>query len=105
MNAHSRIRDNTVKLAGLETRFLANILNPPLGGPHSKPTFFARWRHWLPSRGNVLFTLLIAFSLLAYTRNAGAFPARAPAVTSAATIPYQGRLADGIGAPSMAQWR
>ncbi len=67
--------------------------------PQSKPTFFARWHHWLPSRGNVLFTLLMALSLLAYTRSAGAFPARAPAVASTATIPYQGRLADASGAP------
>ena len=56
---------------------------------------------WLPSRGNVLFTLLVVAGLL-WASNAGALPLRSTkyAVSSSTgTIAYQGRLADSAGAP------
>ena len=57
---------------------------------------------WLPSRGNVIFTLLM-IALLVAAQTAGALPlARsqtAPAAASTGTIAYQGRLADAAGAP------
>ncbi|MEM7533827.1 MAG: hypothetical protein AAF639_16705 [Chloroflexota bacterium] len=55
---------------------------------------------WLPSKGNVVFTLL-AIGCLIWTQNAGATLLGAPAVqtTSTETIPYQGRLADASGDP------
>lgn len=57
---------------------------------------------WLPTRGNVIFTLLI-ISTLVWAQSAGAFPAPAPetetAATSTGTIAYQGRLADADGNP------
>jgi hypothetical protein len=58
------------------------------------------WRKWLPSRGNVLFTLLV-IGLFFWAQNAGAISIGAPmaAPTSTAGIPYQGRLADKSGAP------
>jgi hypothetical protein len=57
-------------------------------------------RAWLPSRGNVLFTLLVVGGLL-WAASAGALPLRAPAAagTSTGTIAYQGRLADANGSP------
>jgi hypothetical protein len=57
-------------------------------------------RAWLPSRGNVLFTLLVVGALL-WAASAGALPLRAPAAagTSTGTIAYQGRLADANGSP------
>jgi len=62
----------------------------------TKSTF--NWRSWLPSRGNVLFTLLVAAFLLGAQR-VGALNGNAPspAVTSLSTIPYQGRLTDASG--------
>ena len=59
------------------------------------------WRAWLPSRGNVLFTLLVVFTLF-WAQSAGALPWSAPAAapgTSTGTWPYQGRLADSAGNP------
>jgi hypothetical protein len=58
------------------------------------------WRTWLPSRGNVLFTLLVVVALL-WATNAGALPLRAPTLAgdSTTTISYQGRLADSTGNP------
>lgn len=58
------------------------------------------WQQWLPSRGNVLFTLLVIGSLF-WAQNAGAISLGAPlaVTTSTAGIPYQGRLADKNGAP------
>lgn len=57
---------------------------------------------WLPSRGNVIFTLIIA-GLLVLAQSVGALPlSRQEAAQSAAstsTIAYQGRLADSEGAP------
>ena len=58
------------------------------------------WRAWLPSRGNVLFTLVIVFALF-WAQSANALPWQAPslAATSTGTWPYQGRLADSAGNP------
>lgn len=58
------------------------------------------WKAWLPSRGNVLFTLLVAASLL-WVTNVGALPSQAPlaAGTSKTTINYQGYLTDSDGNP------
>ena len=58
------------------------------------------WRAWLPSRGNVLFTLLVVAGLL-WATTAGALPLRAPTLAgdSTTTISYQGRLADSSGNP------
>ncbi|MGC1378032.1 MAG: tail fiber domain-containing protein [Anaerolineales bacterium] len=56
------------------------------------------WRSWLPSRGNILFTLLVVCCLIG-TSHAWAAPQSAPALaaTSTGTIPYQGRLTDTSG--------
>jgi hypothetical protein len=58
-------------------------------------------RAWLPSRGNVLFVVIVLGALM-WAQSAGAFPGAAPAAptaTSTGTIAYQGRLADAGGAP------
>ena len=59
------------------------------------------WSHWLPSPGNVLFTLLIA-GLLIFTQqtwaNNGSESVNAPG-PSATTVNYQGRLAAPDGTP------
>ena len=57
-------------------------------------------RSWLPTRGNVLFTLLVVGSLF-WVQNAGALPSWAPAApsTSSSTISYQGYVADSSGNP------
>ena len=58
------------------------------------------WRAWLPSRGSVLFTLIIVGGLL-WAQGAGALTLGAPlaATTSTGTIAYQGRLANASGNP------
>lgn len=58
------------------------------------------WREWLPSRGNVVFTLVVVFALF-WAQSANALPWKAPAAsaTSTGTWPYQGRLADAVGNP------
>ncbi len=63
-------------------------------------TLRTTWQQWLPSRGNVLFTLLVIGSLF-WAQNAGAISLSAPltVTTSTSGIPYQGRLADKNGAP------
>ncbi len=56
---------------------------------------------FLPSLGNVIFTLLVVASLL-WAQNVGALNLLAApnaATTSTGTIAYQGRLADSSGAP------
>ena len=69
--------------------------------PASSPTVYPRHylSRWLPTPGNVLFTLLVIGSLL-WAQNAGAISLGVPtAATSISGIPYQGRLADKNGAP------
>ena len=58
------------------------------------------WRWWLPTPGNVLFTMFVIASLL-WAQNVGAISLDAPlaATTSTAGIPYQGRLANSSGQP------
>jgi hypothetical protein len=77
-----------------------DIRLPHLRIPLWWPNLPADWRAWLPSRGNVLFTLLVVGALL-WAASAGALPLRAPAAagTSTGTIAYQGRLADANGSP------
>lgn len=62
----------------------------------------SRLTTWLPSRGNVIFTLVM-IGLLVLGQSVGALPlgrlSSAPAATSTGTIAYQGRLADSAGAP------
>jgi hypothetical protein len=58
-------------------------------------------RRWLPSRGNVVFTLLVLASLF-FAGRAGALPGfqpDAPDAPSTSVIAYQGRLADAAGVP------
>lgn len=55
-------------------------------------------RVWLPSRGTVLFAIVLA-ALLFFTNRAGAFPFLAPTANSTSVISYQGRLTDAGGAP------
>lgn len=65
---------------------------------HSHKSLFSRW---LPTRGNVLFTLLM-IALLLWAQTAGALPLfSSPSTTntSQSTIAYQGRLADADGNP------
>ncbi len=63
-----------------------------------------RWHVWLPTRGNVLFTLLVLGGLF-WAVSAGALPLQLPATTSAATsassttINYQGYLTDAASNP------
>ena len=59
---------------------------------------------WLPTRGNVLFTLLVA-ALLLVAQTVGALPLGrpqgiAPTAASTGTIAYQGRLANADGNPT-----
>ena len=62
----------------------------------------SRFAAWLPSRGNVVFTLAVA-GLLILAQSVGALPlgrpVAAPSGSSTGTIAYQGRLADSAGAP------
>lgn len=55
-------------------------------------------RKWLPSRGNVLFTLVM-IGVLLWAQSAGAVPFSATGAESTGTIAYQGRLADSVGNP------
>ncbi|RIK34999.1 MAG: hypothetical protein DCC55_31685 [Chloroflexi bacterium] len=63
-------------------------------------TFALSLQGWLPSRGNVIFTLLVVGAVL-WAQQAGAITLGAPvtSATSATTMAYQGRLADASGAP------
>ena len=60
------------------------------------------WRTWLPSPGNVIFTLL-AISLAFWAQSMGALPGAswiaAPEQKSTKIMPYQGRLTDAHGNP------
>ncbi len=73
---------------------------PRIRIPIWPPNLSGNWRAWLPSRGNVLFTLLV-ISALFWAQSAGALPLPAPTApnTSTGTIAYQGRLADSAGTP------
>ena len=73
---------------------------PEISIPLWWPSLPINWRVWLPSRGNVLFTMLVLSGLL-WAGSAGAFPLGAPAAasTSTGTVAYQGRLADASGNP------
>ena len=83
----------------MKTRKHLDIRLPHLRIPLWWPDLPEDWRTWLPSRGNVLFTLLVVVGLL-WVSNAGALPLRTPAAgTSTGTIAYQGRLADADGNP------
>lgn len=59
------------------------------------------WRSWLPSRGNVLFTLLMVGGLFYAVRSGVIVSAGRPERSAASTdtIAYQGRLADSGGEP------
>jgi|GEM_PF-2556888 len=66
-----------------------------------QPEFSFNWRAWLPSRGNVLFTLVM-IAVLLWAQSAGAVLLLAPGnaqLASTGTIAYQGRLADSAGNP------
>jgi hypothetical protein len=59
-----------------------------------------KMRRWLPSRGSVIFTLVVV-GVLFWAQSAGAFSSSvsiAP-TASTSTIAYQGRLADSAGVP------
>jgi hypothetical protein len=75
-----------------------NPINPRFSIPLSLSRI--NWRAWLPSRGNVLFTLVVVFSLF-WAQSANALPWIQPAATatSTGTWPYQGRLANSAGEP------
>ena len=65
------------------------------------PDLPGNWRSWLPSKGNVLFTLLM-IGILLWAQSAGALPQSLIPNTrslSTGTIAYQGRLADSAGNP------
>ncbi len=72
--------------------------------PRERPS--ARHAGWLPSRGNVIFTLAM-IALLIAAQSVGALPLGergdhggfAPTATSTGAIAYQGRLADAAGQP------
>lgn len=63
-------------------------------------SFAKNVRPWLPSRGNVLFTLIVVASLV-WASKAGALSLGTPMTTgsSITTIAYQGRLGDINGVP------
>lgn len=59
------------------------------------------WRAWLPSRGSVVFTLVLVLALF-WAQSVNALPWMgnpATSSTSISTWPYQGRLADSAGNP------
>lgn len=62
------------------------------------PSVHFSWKKWLPSRGSVLFTLLIIGGVLLAQR-VGAIPGMSTTAASTSTISYQGRLADSAGTP------
>ncbi|MCL4835266.1 MAG: hypothetical protein KJZ86_22700 [Caldilineaceae bacterium] len=57
-----------------------------------------RWRHLLPTPGNVIFTFVM-IAVLLWAQSAGAVPFRAESAASTGTIAYQDRLADSAGNP------
>jgi len=84
----------------MKARKHVDIRLPHLRIPLWWPDLPGNWRAWLPSRGSVLFTLLVVGGLL-WAGSVGALSLRAPAAnqTSTGTIAYQGRLADSGGDP------
>ncbi|MEM7533826.1 MAG: hypothetical protein AAF639_16700 [Chloroflexota bacterium] len=68
------------------------------------PKFRPSLHDWLPSKGNVLFTLLtiwLPIGTLLYAQSVGAISLGVSAVqtNTTSTIPYQGRLTDASGNP------
>jgi hypothetical protein len=63
-------------------------------------TLAKKARAWLPSRGNVIFTVMVAAALV-WAARVGAMPLNAPLAqgASTSTVAYQGRLADAGGTP------
>jgi hypothetical protein len=59
------------------------------------------WRNWLPTPGNILFTLLMMVALFYAIRSGLVVAAERPETPSSSTdtIAYQGRLADANGNP------
>ncbi len=73
---------------------------PPL--PPTLSTLFQRFRQSMPSRSNVIFTLLVAAGLVIYVQRVSALAqltTEAPTATSTTTFPYEGRLGDANGDP------
>ena len=66
--------------------------------PDLPPAPSNRWTRWLPTRGNVVFSMVLVAGLVLAGR-AGALTLGAPAASSTAVIPYQGRLANADGSP------
>ena len=58
---------------------------------------------WLPTRGNALFTLLVA-GLLIMTQSVWSRPLQSPSATSSSTMPFQGRLTNPSGEPLAGQF-
>jgi len=56
------------------------------------------WRAWFPSRGTILFVVVVV-AVLFYASSVGAFPLRTPSAASVSVISYQGRLTDSSGNP------
>ena len=71
---------------------------PAISIPLWWPDLPGDWRAWLPSRGNVIFTLVM-IAVLLWAQSAGAVPFRAESAASTGTIAYQGRLANANGVP------
>ncbi len=65
-------------------------------------TLFQRFRQSMPSRSNIIFTLLVAAGLVIYVQRVSALAqltTEAPTATSTTTFPYEGRLGDANGDP------
>lgn len=60
---------------------------------------FINWHGWLPSRGNVLFTLLVAGCFVYALKVGASIPLTIVPTTSVNTLAYQGRLANPNGTP------
>jgi len=56
------------------------------------------WQKWLPTPGNILFTL-VGIAILIGTQSVWARPTQSPTGSSTSTISYQGRLVNAEGNP------